>query len=246
MVVLLVFVSLLSPARAEICLQSTIGVTVENLPGGFNVEDVNLLFDGAISYTGEKDLEFKDPNTPGEEPMILDMGMTLLADTTFEFFYEVDDADGEKPQDYVDNLIPFGYGPWYWDYNNNGLLDGEDFDTTSLIDGKEEVNIDTGDYSPLGIVVQLYSGDPGYPAGITGTLVHTAYSPIQLLQTGGVYSFVVTAPGEFDHLVIESTPDGKGKEPRVIEIRHNGNANTTDGITYGSSQSCGLTADFVL
>lgn len=227
-----------SPATADICLQSSIGVAVDNVPANMGADDENQLFDGATSYTGEKKLELIEPTLPGEEALILGMGMVLLADTTFEIFYEVDDANGRRAQDFADELNLNGYGAWYWDYDNNGVLDGADFD----LSGDGDTDMGTGDYSPLGIVVQLYNGDPGNPVGTgAGSLVHTAYSPIQQLESIA-YSFTITAPGEFDHLIIESMPDGAGQDPRIIEIRHNGSANFIQGANYGSSARCGLLA----
>ena len=229
---------MVSPAKADICLQGTIDVAVENVPAELGAGDENQLFDGATAYTGEIQLEFNEPNSPGEEALILGMGLVLLADTTFELFYEIDDADGSRAQDFADELNLNGYGAWYWDYNNNGILDGADFD----LGGDGNTDIGTGDFSPLGINVQLFNGNPGNPIGSgPGTLVHTAHSPIQQIDSI-VYSFTVTAPAEFDYLVIESTPDGAGQNPRVIEVRHNGNANFVQGAAYGSSLNCGLLA----
>jgi len=228
-----------TPAQADICLQSSIGVAVENVPNNFGSGDENLLFDGATAYTGDASFELVSPSSPGAEALILGMGMVLLADTTFELFYEVDDADGRPAQDYADGLNLNGYGAWYWDYDNNGILEGADFD----LGGDGGADIGTGDFSPLGIVVQLFNGDPGNPVGTgPGTLMHTAHSPIQQIEST-VYSFTVTAPGEFDYLVIESTPDGAGENPRLIEIRHNGATNSMQGAAYGSSVNCGLSAD---
>jgi hypothetical protein len=227
-----------SPAYADICLQRSINATAENVPANLSLGDENLLFDGAETYTGEKNLELKEPITPGEEALIFRMSMVLLADTTFEFFYEIDEADGGIAQNYADELNSNGYGAWYWDYDDNGVLDGADFDLGN--DGN--INIGTGDFSPLGIVVQLFNGDPGNPVGSgPGTLVHTAHSPIQQIENI-VYTFTVTAPAEFDYLVIESTPDGASQDPRVIEIKHNGTTNFAQGADYGGSIDCGLLA----
>lgn len=227
-----------SPAAADICLQSSIEVVAENAPANHSLGDENQLFDGTIAYSGQDNLKFTEPGAPGEQALILDMSMTLLADTTFQLFYEVDDADGQSAQDYADALNLSGYGAWYWDHDNNGVLNSADFD----LGGDGDTNIGTGDYSPLGIIVQLFNGNPGNPVGSgPGTLVHTAYSPIQEIESVA-YSFTVTAPSEFDYLVIESTPDGTNKEPRVIEIRHNGNANFTQDTSYGGSVDCGLLA----
>lgn len=236
--VLPLLIGMTSPAIADICLQGAIDVTVQNVPANLGADDENQLFDGATAYTGDNNLELREPNSPGEEALILKMEMVLLANTTFELFYEIDAADGRRTQDFADALNLNGYGAWYWDYDNNGILDGADFDLSS--DG--DANIGTGDYSPLGFIVQLFNGDPGNPVGSgPGTLVHTAYSPIQELENI-VYSFTVTAPVEFDHVIIESTPDGAGEDPRIIEVRHNGNANFVQGGTYGSSVNCGLLA----
>lgn len=236
MPILLLSPSTASPAYADICLQDSIAVSMENVPASLGSDDENLLFDGASLYTGDGDLALRGSNTPGEQALIMKMDKVLLANTTFEIFYEVDDADGQRAQDYADVLNLNGYGAWYWDYDNNGILEGADFD----LGGDGDTNLASGDYSPLGIVVQLFRGDPGMPAGSgSGTLVHTAYSPVQLIESIA-YSFTVTAPEEFDYLVIQSTPDGADQDPRVIEIIHNGSTNSVQDATYGSSVNCGL------
>lgn len=229
-------------AKATICLQSSIEIVAQSLPNTLSAGSETVLFDGSVVYKADDKIGLNDLNPPGQEALIFSLGMTLLSDTTFELFYENDQAHGATAQAFADALLASGFGAWFWDHDSNGILDSADFD----LGGDGEIDEGSGDFSPLGLVVELYNGDPGDPAGTgPGSVVHTAYSPIQEIENT-VYSFIVTAPTLFDHLVIKSLPDGGSAVPNVVEIRHNGNANAPQGAIYGSGVGCTLSAEAAL
>ena len=230
------------PAMATICLQSTIEIVAQSLPNSLSSGSENVLFDGSVAYKADDKIGLNDLSSPGEQALVFSFGMTLLSETTFELFYENDQANGATAQSYADALVAAGLGAWYWDHDNNGILDGADFD----LSGDGEVDLGSGDFSPLGLVVELYDGDPGDPVGTgPGNVVHTAHSPIRQIESL-VYSFSVTAPAQFDHVVIQSLPDGGVAVPNVVEIRHNGNANAPQGAIYGSGVGCTLSTEAAL
>ena len=229
-------------ALAGVCLTQSIEVTSVYESGGINQNDIETRFNGSTSYDSNPDTRFNHPNAIGDNAMALYFNDQLGAGNSFEIYYQIDDADGDEIEDYIDELTSHGFNGAYWDGNRNGLLDENDFDVNS--DG--DVDVGTGDYSPLGFVVWLFDGDPGDPVGSgSGTLVHTAYSPIQLLESV-VYSFTIVAPAPFDHFVVESMPDGQGPRPALVEIELNGVANGFHGGDVGSSGLCQLSSDALL
>ncbi len=224
-------------AQASICLRASIDVATVNIPSHMNSSSVESLFDGSRTYSTNGNQRLHHPGTPGDSALIMRSSVGLLhAGTTFRVDYQNDDASGDSILSYIVALTANGYGASYFDRNGNGILDAGDFD----VDNDGTINLGTGDYSPLGVVVQLYNGNPGNPVGsLPGVLVHTAYSPVRVIAAT-VYQFTVTAPGDFDHVVIESTPDANGADPRIIEIEHNGNPNSMQSLSvFGSSIDCG-------
>ena len=220
------FAAILSPQAAlSECTEGVIYTLTHNIPENLNVNSINLLFDGSSSHTGNTDLEF-EPNTPGQNALIVGMGQSFLAGTTLTFYFENDDADGKDAQQYADNLNGAGFGAWYWDWNGNGLLEGNDFD----INGDGTVDVGTGDYSPLGFLIVFYRGEPGDPVGSgPGVPVYRALTPISAIEAIS-HTFVAVVPAEFDHFVVESTASGSEK-PRINEIELNGTSNGGGFIT---------------
>ena len=219
-------------ARAEMCAVSTVSVTVDNVPGHMGGGDVSLLFDGDTAYTTDGNLRLHHPGTIGDNSLILHLGSTQAAGTTYTLYFENTAADGDGAQSYADDLNANGYGAWYWDRDGNGTLDGNDFD----VNGDDKIKLGDGDYSALGVVLWLYDGDPGDPVGSgPGTLVHTDYSPVSVIDTVS-YSYSGTAPADFDYIVIESIADDAGSDPRIIELELNGVTNT--GPVEFSAEAC--------
>ena len=146
------------------------------------------------------------------------MNQTFPAGTTLTFYFENDDADGQDAQKAADELNSAGFGALYWDLDGNDVLDGNDFD----INGDGNVDLGTGDYSPLGLVITYYNGDPGNPVGSgPGILVHTYNVPPKPIESFA-YSIVYAAPADFNYFIVESVPDGIAADPRLIEIELNG------------------------
>jgi hypothetical protein len=218
-----------TPALADICLEHSIDVTVKNLPDHFTDASTESLFDGSTRFSSEGAIRLHQPGRAGDNSLVFDMGTTLLADTSFDFFYTVSDAAGRSQSRTIARLNNNGYGASYFDRNRNGRLDYSDFDT----DGNNRFILNSGDYAPIGFVVHLYNGEPGNPVGTgSGRRVLTAVSPIQLLNNA-VHQMTITAPGSFDHLILESTPDDVGGDARITEIKINNSDNASTGGQVG-------------
>ncbi len=207
---------------AAVCATNTINITVNNVPSHLSNADVPLSFNGTNVYTGNGNLRFHHPTTPGNNALILALSQTVAAGSTLTLSYEVDNAAGDNPQNAVTNLIAAGYGPSYWDRDNNGIFNAADFD----VNGNGSITLGSGDYSTMGFVVKLYSGNPGNPVGSgAGTLVYTGYTPVKLMAAV-TYTHTLSIPAAFNYITIESTPDGVGSDPRLNEIQLNGAVNT--------------------
>ena len=196
------------------------------------------VFDGYKNYTGESNLRIHQSDKDGDNVMIIKLSRPLPVGSTLTYYFENDDCNGATVSSFVDNLKTYlssrNYSISSFDTNNDGVLNNTDFDKNG--DGK--VTIASGvDYSPLGVTIQLYLGNPGYPAGTgNGTVVQTEFSPVRLIKST-VYNHTVTAVSSFNYIVFESNPDGSGDDPRLIEVELNGNQNpklTTSQITSGS------------
>ncbi|MEX0346125.1 MAG: hypothetical protein AB3N20_14470 [Rhizobiaceae bacterium] len=202
------------------CQENIVYATVKSVPAVLSDSDVNLLFDGSRTYSGNPDLRFDNPASAGQNALIVNLNQSFVSGATLTVYFEVDDAAGQDVEDLVEALEDAGYGAWYWDRNGDGQLGENDFD----IDGDEEIG--PGDYSPVGFVVELYLGDPGDPVGSgPGTLVDRQFSPIQAADQVA-HSFTISAPAEFTHFTIESIPVDLGADPRVIEVEVNGIPNS--------------------
>ncbi len=202
------------------CQENIVYATVKSVPAVLSDSDVNLLFDGSRTYSGNPNLRFDNPASTGQNALIVYLNQSFLSGTTLTVYFEADDAAGQDVEDLVEELEDAGYGASYWDRNGDGELDEDDFD----IDGDEEIG--PGDYSPVRLVVELYLGDPGDPVGSgPGTLVDTQFSPIQTADQVA-HSFTISARAEFTYFTIESIPVNLGADPRVIEVEVNGIPNS--------------------
>ncbi len=209
-----------------------------------------LLFDGLDVYTGNQDLRFHDFGiTVGDlTASILDNSLVmgtvggvaqLPAGSTFTLYMENDDVAGDNAQDIADNLnadlADLGLNPLdlfsgsFTDVGIIGVLDGPDFDR----DGDGDIDTEGVDFSPMGVIIQFYDGNP-----LTGgTLIDTSFSDIKLYDDGtdpgyvgpdgdGIITHTATATTAFTHFVVASVPDGTGLDIRVNEIVLNGQTNT--------------------
>lgn len=194
------------------CQENIVYATVKSTPNILSDSDVNLLFDGSRTYSGNPGLRFDNPASPGHNALIVNLNQSFTSGATLTVYFEADDANGHDVEDMVEALEDAGYGAWYWDRNGDGELDEDDFD----INGDEEIG--AGDYSPVGLVVELYLGDPGNPVGNgPGKLVDRQFSPIRASDQVA-HSFTISASAEFTHFTIESIPVNLGAKPRVIEV----------------------------
>ncbi len=217
---------------AEECLESFVTFSTIHVPNHLSLAEIPLLFDGDISHTGNKDLRIHQSDDPGDNVLTMRLSETMPAGTPFTLYVENDDADGDDAQDIVDSLLASGVDHTYWDRDGDGVLEAEDFD----VNGDGDTEVRDGDYSPVGVTISFYDGNPGYPAGSgPGTVVHSAYSPVEIMAPV-VYPTNVTSPAPFDHIVIESTFDGTGKDPRFVEIEIAGFGNDgTLGFPKGTA-----------
>jgi hypothetical protein len=90
----------------------------------------------------------------------------LTAGSTFTYYYENDDLDGDSVSSFVDELKTYlaskNYSILNFNMDNNNVLDHSDSDKNG--DGKVPI-ASCKDYSPLRETIQLWLGNPGYPAG---------------------------------------------------------------------------------
>lgn len=220
------------------CEENMVYTTIDNFPNYLTSAEVDLLFDGSTAYSGNQNLRFQNPKSPGRNALIGNLNQSFLAGATLTFHFEIDDADGLNADFAVKVLTNARLDAWYWDRNRNRVLDPDDFD----VNGDNVINIGKGDYSPLGFVISFYNGDPGDPVGSgPGTLVDTQYTPIMPIAKVS-YSFVAVAPAEFSHFSIESTPVDLGVHPRLVEIEVNGMKNGRDAVTIMRPQ-CAMECD---
>ena len=212
------FVAALTPqhARSE-CKENTVYSIVDSVPSNLNSNDVGLLFDGSRTYTGNPNLLFDNPASPGDNALVVDLARSFLAGTTIRLYFENDDADGVNAEFAVKTLYYAGYTAWYWDRNGDGVLGVEDLD----VNGDNQIDIGTGDYSPVGLVIEFYNGNPSS----AGTLVGTQYTPLAPVEQVS-HLFVATAPAEFTHFTVESTAVNLGASPRLNEIEVDDIANS--------------------
>jgi hypothetical protein len=188
--------------------------------------NIKRMFDGNKNYTGDQNLRLHQSKVEGDNVLMLKLSRPLPAGSVFTYYFENDDLDGDAPSDFVGNLQTYltakNYSISTFDTNKDGILNNADFDKN----GDNKITSLSGvDYSPLGVTIQLYWGNPGYPAGKgNGTLVQTEFSPVQLIKAA-VYSHTITATTSFDHIVFESNPDGSGQDPRLVEIELNNKVN---------------------
>ena len=215
-------------------IDATIGFSVIQVPDHLSSGNVGELTDGETTYTGDSNLRLHHPDTlyAGDHAGVIRLDQEAPAGTEFTIYWENDDADGGDAQNYADALNASGLDHTHFDRNGDGVLDGTDFD----VDGNGNVDSGTGDYSPLGIAVSFYIGDPGFPVGTgPGILVHREITPVELIDSV-VHSFTMTAPAEFDYVTIESIADDDGSDPRLIEFEFN--STTNDGSnTFVSSNT---------
>jgi len=177
--------------------------------------------------------------------------ISIAAGTPFKLYMENDDALNEgasaianaivagsldlglDPNDLFD--IPFvdadnngihdnynGTNSLFLDRTGDGLT-GDDFSR----DGDDKIDTEGIDFSPMGVIIQFYQGDP--LSG--GTAIDTFFAPVQLLDVGnspgystpgstdGVITYEATTNvANFSHIVIASLTDGTGKDIRLIEL----------------------------
>lgn len=196
------------------------------------------LFDGNNAYTGNAALRIHSfIITPSNlNASILQNALVVgtptntvfPAGSTFTMSLENDDVIGDSAATIAASLnagltslgiSPLSlFGGTFNDVGTIGVLDAADFDRN----GDGLVSTSGVDFSPMGCIIQFYNGAPG--AG--GTVVSTSFSPIKLLQAGGVQVTTVASPGPFTHFVIASVPDGTGKDIRINELQFNGQVNT--------------------
>lgn len=211
---------------SEECETINVTYSTETVAHHIEMDDVPLLFDGDTGYSTNNDLRIHQSDFPGENVITFSFSETLPAGSEFTLHYVNDDIAGINAgqiEDFVQNLIDEGYDHTWWDYDGDGSLTTEDFDIN------DDGDFDLGsDYSPLGVAISFYDGDPGYPAGSgSGTLVYTEYSPIEIIDEVS-YSHTIASPSGYDYIVIESNPDGSGKDPLLVEVEFEGNTNSGD------------------
>ncbi|WP_406685501.1 hypothetical protein N1F78_07220 [Seonamhaeicola sp. MEBiC1930] len=230
-------------------VDSFVAVSISQLPNHIENDDLDKLFDGSTSYTGDQDLRIHSFDvTPGDlNGSILDnalvMGTTganvIPTGAYFTLTMENDDVGGEDASDIaadlVSELTDLGLDPndlFQGAFNDVGTigLDGSDFDR----DGDGDIDTAGVDFSPMGVILQFFNGDPS--SG--GTLISTSFSQIELYQPSGTQQHIVTVTSPTTHFVISSLPDGTGKDIRLNEIQINGSTNTGS-----SGGSLGFTTD---
>lgn len=199
------------------CQENMVYSIVDSVPDHLGSNDVALLFDGSRAYSGNQNLRFDNPASPGDNALVVNLTQSFLAGTTIKIYFENDDADGVNAEFAVKTMHHAGYGAWYWDRNGDGILGVEDLDAN----GDQQITIGDGDYSPVGLVIEFHNGDPSN----VGTLVDTQYAPLAPIEQD-VHLFVATAPAEFTHFTVESTPIDLGANPRLIEIEVDDIANS--------------------
>ena len=215
----------------------TLPLEIVQVPNHMSNTEIPFLFDGESSYTGNSNLRIHSFNvTAGDlNSSVLDnalvmgaVGVNIIeAGSFFTITMENDDVVGDNAaniaSDLVTDLTALGLDPndlFQGPFNDIGPagLDGGDFDR----DGDGSVSTDGVDFSPMGVILQFFDGDP--TAG--GTLLDTSFSQINLLELGGTQQHTVTAPADVTHFVISSVPDGTGNDIRINEIQINGQINT--------------------
>jgi hypothetical protein len=208
------------------CPTIPVGYSTLAIANHFSSDEIPMLFDGDTGYSSNQDLRIHQSNTTGDNVITFSFTEVLPAGSHFKLYYVNDDISGANAgaiQDFVDQLISEGFDHTFWDYDGDLAL------TTSDFDINDNGSFDLGtDYSPLGVTINFYHGDPGYPAGTgPGTLVYYEYSPIKIIDITS-YSHTINSPQAYDHIVIESNPDGTGKDPRLVEVEFNSEANAGD------------------
>jgi hypothetical protein len=218
-------------------LPTFIPLEIIQVPDHLGTNDVPLLFNGLNAYTGDGNLRIHSFDvTAGDLPgsiltNALVMGTTgadlMPTGTDFTLTMENDGAEGENASaiasDIVTELTDLGLDPnniFQGAFNDVGPagLDGSDFDR----DGDGKIDTPGVDFSPLGLILQFYDGNP--ISG--GSLLITSFSNIQLFQPGGVQQHTVTVGAPLTHFVVASLPDGGSTDVRVNEIQMNGVINT--------------------
>ncbi len=215
---------------------------IVQLPNHITNGSLQKIFDGANAHTGDQDLRIHSFSvTPGDlNGSILDnalvMGTTganvLPLGSFFTLSLENDDVAGDLVNPIVATLVTeltaLGLDPndlFQGAFDDVGLpgLDASDFDR----DGDGRINTSGVDFSPMGVILQYYNGDPN----TGGTLLNTSFSQIELFNSGGVHLHNVPINAPLTHFVVSSLPDGTGKDIRVNEIQINGTVNT--GLVNG-------------
>jgi hypothetical protein len=211
---------------SEECATINVNYSVLNLANHFDLDDIPSLFDGDSGYSNDQDLRIHQSNVDGDNVIVFSFTSTLPAGSEFTLHFVNDDISGINSgqiNNFVSNLVSEGFDDSWWDYDGDGSLTTADFD----INGNGSFDLGS-DYSPLGVAISFYDGDPGYPAGTgAGTLVYKDYSPIQIIDLVS-YSHTIASPSSYDHIVIESNPDGSGKDPRLVEVEFEGQTNSGD------------------
>lgn len=208
------------------CAVVPVTYTTEAIANHFSTDEIPFLFDGDTGYSDNQDLRIHQSNNPGDNVITFGFSHVLPSGSQFTLHYVNDDISGANSgaiQNFVDDLTAEGYDHTFWDYDNDGSLTTLDFDLN------DDGDLDIGsDYSPLGVTISFYNGDPGDPAGSgAGTKVYSEFSPIQIIDLVS-YSHTITSPNAYDYIVIESNPDGTGKDPRLVEVEFNSNSNSGD------------------
>lgn len=208
------------------CTVESITYEVDAVAQHFSTNEIPFLFDGDSGYSNNQDFRIHQSDSPGENVITFSFSHLLPTGSQFTLHYVNDDISGANSgaiQSFVGALINEGYDHTFWDYDNDGSLTTSDFDINN--DGDFDLG---SDYSPLGVTISFYNGDPGAPAGSgIGTLVHSEFSPIQIIDLVS-YSHTITSPQAYDYICIESNPDGTGKDPRLVEVEFNSNSNSGD------------------
>jgi hypothetical protein len=173
------------------CAVVPVTYTTESVAHHISIDEIPLLFDGDTGYSDNQDLRIHQSDFPGENVITFGFSHILPAGSQFTLHYVNDDISGANSRaisNFVDQLIDEGYDHTFWDYDKDGSLTTSDFDLND--DGDLDMR---SDFSPLGVTISLYDGDPGNPAGSgPGTLVYFEYSPIQIIDLVS-YSHTITS-----------------------------------------------------
>ena len=196
---------------------------------------VQRIFDGQKSYTGDQLLRMHQPGPGVPNELTLAFSSARPAGTGITLYMENDDAEAMiaatlavTVASYNNTYAPGGTAPdaalfARLDRDGSGAITVADFN----IAGATSLNAASGDFSPLGVTLSFYNGNPA--AG--GVLVNRSYSPINTISPT-VYSFTTVSTGAFTHVGVVSWADNNGDDPRVIELEVNNTPNNgTNTIT---------------